>query len=250
MTDYVNFVNFDDYEEANDQKPAKSEALMNTLYVRDGKPVVFDHQTMEYYRTMRKLKMDPIILDTVPDEFSFKYSYQWDPVSGEKLDVDPYGPLCFHPDILIKHFYVNRLNDIWTPDSQDGFQGIYGDAVGAGEDIYIQSRGYHPEKYLFRLPIIDCYWADENPNKTIITYGPKLTDDEVKLIDSLAAKSRSYPYPTRPSLATIKRLYDNALSKTPIVPGFDLTNMTYAEKQERYNAENRRCVDQLKKMKG
>lgn len=247
MTDNV-YVNFDDCDEDNECIKPSDKIASNTLYIRDGKPIMFDHTTMEYYKTMRKIKMDPITLQEVPDDISFKFYDQWDPLSGERLDKDPYGPLCFDPNVLIRHFYINRLNEIWTPESQDGFQGSYGDAVGAGEDIYIQSRGYHPEKYLFRLPIIDCYWSDENPNGTVITFGPKLTNEEVKQIDMLAAKSNTYQ--NRPSLATIKRLYDNSISKTPIVPGIDLSNMTYAEKQERYNAENRRCVDQLRKMKG
>lgn len=255
MTQYVDF---DEYEDQTNPKASEQTANnmnmnmnMNTLYMRDGKPVNFDHTTMEYYRTMRKLKMDPIMLQELPDNICFKFPYQWNPLTGERLGLDPYGPLCFHPDVLIKYFYTNRLNDIWTPESQDGFQGSYGDAVGAGEDIYIQSRGYHPEKYVFRLPIIDCYWPDDTPNKTIITFGPKLTDEEVKQIDTLAAKCGAYPYySTRPSLATMKRLYDNALSKVPIVPGIDLTSLSQPERIEKYNAENRRCVDQLRKTRG
>jgi hypothetical protein len=50
--------------------------------------------------------------------------------------------------------------------------------VGSGENINIIGRGECPEKYLFRLPIIDCY-LEKDYNKSIITMGPKLTIEEI-----------------------------------------------------------------------
>ena len=68
--------------------------------------------------------------------------------------------LYFDPNTLIHYFYINRLKNLWIDESiEDGnyYQGHYGYAVGNGPDFEIKGRGKHPDWYLFRLPIIDCY---------------------------------------------------------------------------------------------
>ena len=90
----------------------------------------------------------------------------------------------------------------------------------------------------------------------ISTYnGPKLTDEDVKLIDTLAEKYHKNNYQEiykrkRPSLYQMKKIYDTAISKNP-----DLTK--YGAKLETLSAEqlhdlkcrvNREAVDMLKKL--
>lgn len=228
---------------------------IDSLYERDGKKIMFDEKTMLYYKTMRFRKMDPIILADVDDDKCFKFYHQWNPYTGERLGIDPYGPLCFHPDSLVKYFYENRLNNLWVNEfNQNGIQyeGYYEDAVGAGFDIYIQSRGFNPEKYLFRLPIIDCYWIPGMENEAVITMGPVLTDDEIKEIDKLAKKHGSY-YLTqyrapRPSLFAIKQLYDTAVSKKP--PIIITSEMPPQQLNELYAKGNRNAVDKLRTIRG
>ncbi|AYV76159.1 MAG: hypothetical protein Terrestrivirus4_207 [Terrestrivirus sp.] len=252
------FVDFDDFDEPKPKQEQYPDSdlsfLTNTLYKKDTKPVFFDQKTMLYYIAMRTRKMCPISFKEMDDESNaFTFHNQWNPLTGERSnDRDPYGPLYFDPNDLVKYFYENRLNGLWVPESHtDGeyYEGYYDCYIGSGEDMYVQSRGYNPDKYLFRLPIIDCYWLYDNANNNIITFGPKLTDSEIKLIDSLAARS-PYVYNSshRPSLVQMKNYYDTALSKTPTIP--ETENMTQEERVVAYNAANRRAVDMLRKIKG
>ena len=78
------------------------------------------------------------------------------------------------------------MNGLWIP-PENGYEGYYGDLVGAGEDIMIQCRGTYPERYLFRLPISNCY-LKKNQKLSIITMGPKLTEREICLLDRLLNK--------------------------------------------------------------
>ena len=248
--DHNEYVDFSDFVEEEQKKP-------DSLYTREGKTITFDDKTMNYYKTLRFRKMDPILLAEYEDDNClFKFYHEWNPYTGERLGKDPYGPICFHPDSLIRYYYLNRLNDLWsiieTEQLEDAYEGHYDVAVGAGEDVYIQSRGFNPDKYLFRLPIIDCYWTQGTKNESIVTMGPKLSDDEVKQIDILAKKCGSnylVQYKAqRPSLVEIKRLYDMAVSKTPailVLPAMTPQAMTLA-----YAKANRTAVDKLKVMKG
>lgn len=260
-----NFVDFVDFEDCNDNDTDKNIAQLTdnqdedikiiSLYKRDGKSVMFDDKTMLYYTALRKTLSDPFTLEEVNDSYAFKFPHQWNPGSGERLEFDPYGPLCFHPDNLIKYFHTQRLNGLWVNETQeDGifYQGYYDSYVGSGEDIYIQSRGYNAEKYLFRLPIIDCYSARDSPNMIAITCGPKLTDDEIKLIDTLAKKSGPYRYGAhRPNLCTMKKLYDNALSKNPECNiSIDVSTIDSKQLQNLYDDINRKSVDLLRRIKG
>jgi hypothetical protein len=81
--------------------------------------------------------------------------------------------------------------------------------------------------------------------------GPVITDEEVKLIDEIAKKHGNhymsqYGVP-RPSLYTIKQLYDTAVNNKPIVPE---NNITLEQLNEQYAKINRTAVDKLKIIKG
>ena len=245
---YIDFSEFDDQDE--------NEKEIDSLYVREGNKIMFDDKTMLYYKTMRFRKMDPIFLADIDDDKCFKFYYEWNPYTGERLDIDPYGALCFHPDSLIKYFYENRLNDLWVSETEQNgiqYEGYYAEAVGAGFDIYIQSRGYNPDRYLFRLPIIDCYWIPGMENDAVVTMGPVLTNEEVKQIDEIAKKHGTY-YLTqygvqRPSLFTMKQLYDTAVNNKPIIH-IDPNMVPSQQLSELYSMANRAAVDKLKIMKG
>lgn len=244
---HVSYVDFDDDDNTNKIEEPQS------LYVRNGKKILFDDKTMNYYKAMRYRKMDPIYLLDVDETKCFKFYHQWNPYNGERLDIDPYGPLCFHPDSLIKYFYENRLNNLWVNESQHNgvyYHGYYDDAVGAGPDIYIHSRGSNPEKYLFRLPIIDCYWLTDFQNEIVVTMGPMLTLDEIKEIDDLAKNCgnhyKSQYGANRPSLLEMKLLYDTAIAKEPSV----ITSDSSTNDELLYAQTNRMAVDKLRKMKG
>lgn len=265
MTNYAEFVEFDDYDDNDDQivlnfntkstiPPTKPKTEQVELY---GYNIKYNKQTMEYYRVIRKLKIDPFSRCELYNNY-FEYPYMWDPYIGEKLNMDPNGPLCFDPDQLIKYFYYHRLDNLWIDPKDDFinnsnsnsnayFEGHYGDGVGGGDTFYIASRGNHPERYLFRVPIIDCYLTDDHNNQ-IVTFGPKLTDSDVETIDRLAhnlgSNYRNIFFRDRPSLKEMKKWYDMAISKTPET----FTDM-FKSKGDREKA-NRYAVDQLRKMKG
>jgi hypothetical protein len=240
-----NYVNYSNYNQIIKKKENKNNYNQ------------YDDKTTNYYSKLREMKMDPILQESVEDNISFKYYNKWNAYSGEKLnEKDPYGPLCFHPDILIKYYYTNRLNELWIDELDDGiniYEGHYGDAIGAGENIFIQSRGNNPDKYLFRLPITDCYWLKNFSNYMVITMGPKLTDNEVKLIDELAVKCGDNYYEKfgeeRPSLFKIKQLYDQAISNKPKTDD-DISHLSTKEKEDYYFKLNIDAIDKLKKLRG
>lgn len=217
----------------------------------------YAHDTSEYYKALRVRKMDPITLIELDSEISFEYKFMWDPYTGDILEPDPHGSLWFDPNVLIKYFHTNRLNQLWVEpkDEQNGyFEGYYDVALGCGSEIYIQSRGHHPERYLFRLPIIDCYLTSDHKG-SVITMGPILSDEDIALIDSLAAKTTDLYKKTygvhRPSLTRIKYLYDQALSMTPNIEMYENDEtLKDVDTQSLYEKANRNAVDQLKKIKG
>lgn len=250
FTDYSRFDNLDE------EDIVSFEDIKIDAPVIDVKPKIdYDKVLFEKYKAYRLMKMDPISYSEVEDEYAFKFKYSWDPYTGERLDIDSNGPLCFDPDNLINHYYTNILTKLWVQpsDEKGGFyEGYYDDGAGAGEDFYLPSRGYHPEWYLFRLPIIDCYLATGH-GKQVITLGPKLTDDEVLEIDILARKRQNnfrdqFGHP-RPSLVEMKKLYDQAISKTP---SLDISSKDTEGKdiQQFYDKANRIAIDKLVKIAG
>ena len=75
------------------------------------------------------------------------------------------------------------------------------------------------------------------------------TDDEIKLIDKLAAKSGKYLYGnSRPNLYYIKTLYDTALSKNPNPDNTNVSHLNVEQLQNFYDRENRRAVEKLKNL--
>jgi hypothetical protein len=226
----------------------------------------YDYVTSETYRVLRLRKMDPILFyefNGEDEQYAFKFKYMWDSYTGERLKnangeyiEDKHGPLYFDPDVLIKHFWTGRLNKLWiNPSDESGgyYGGTYDDGVGAGEEFNVTGRGSHPEWYLFRLPIHDCYLTTDH-NKQYITFGPKLNDDEIKEIEKLA-ELRKDNYKElyghhRPSLSLMKKLYDNSISKKPNIHIPKKSKLTKDELKEYYNRENRSCVDKLVNMRG
>ena len=219
--------------------------------------IEFDNDTIEKYRVLRMRKMDPMTHTELSDEHAFKFKYKWDPYTGERLESDPDGPLYFDPDVLIRHFYSGRLNKLWVEEYDEGedggyYQGYYDEGVGAGENFYVHTKGDHPEWYLFRLPLIDCYLTKDH-NKQIITVGPKLTNDELQEIENLAQLRPDNYYTLfqrdRPSLLEIKRIYDLAITSEPPIENRELLSDN-GQLSEEYNRINRIAVDQLVNMYG
>lgn len=216
----------------------------------------YEERTTEYYRTLRLRKMDPIVNIDLDDSNAFKFHYMWDPYTGERKQKDPNGPLYFDPDALIHYYYINRLKNLWNEpvDETGGFyEGYYDMLVGIGDDINIVGRGPCPEKYLFRIPIIDCY-LEKDYNKSVITMGPKLTDEEAIEIDRLAQKNPNnykmmFKKP-RPSLYEMKKQYDIVINKNPDISNILQKNKNYTEEEVsslKYK-ENCKAVDKLKSM--
>lgn len=170
------------------------------------------NETMEYYKACRIRHMDPIIQKDIDSTQSYKYYYEWDPYNGQICGIDSDGPLAFHPDTLIKYFYTNRLNDLWVPPSHE-YEGYYDMAVGSGSDICV--NGICPEKYLFRLPIHDCYLRQDH-NFSLVTMGPRLSDNDIREIVKMTEYDSDYYFnnygSSRPDLCLMKKLYDEAIN--------------------------------------
>ena len=208
--------------------------------------------TCEIYRIKRLYKIDPISDTEIPKELIFEFKNKWNPYNGIRGDIDNIGPLCFNALNLYDYYYINRCKGLWTP-PQDGFQGIYGDMVGSGKNVIIKSRGMYPEKYLFRLPIIDCYLPLTH-NLSVVTMGPELTDQEISHIDSIITKL--HPKKSNPkftSLTKLKYYYDRALDISPDQDSDDIKelklkykNLSSDEINQKYN---RLYVDKLVNLK-
>lgn len=200
----------------------------------------YEKLTRETYRTMRELKLDPITHEKVPEDLQFKFEYMWDPITGDRLGKDKYGPLYFNVINLAKNFYYNRLRLLWIEgEIENGirYEGYYGDGVEAGQDLYINGRGDHKHMNLFRLPIIDCY-LPEKFSMSIITMGPLLNNDEIKEIhDKIDLYYKKQKKPIKKlqfDLCYMKELYDIAIKKS-------------SDKNNSINARN--AVNKLKMMK-
>jgi hypothetical protein len=182
----------------------------------------YDKVTTETYCVKRRLEKCAITGENIIDSCKFKFKYMWNPLNGERTGIDKVGPLYFNIITLYNHYFNNRLTGLWTPSTYDpvskqSYEGYYGDLVGAGKNIKINSRGYHPDKYLFRLPIQDCYLYEDH-NHSIVTMGPLLTDEEISEIDVLLLKlTQQYRSQLKSyiTLSALKAIYDNALEENP-----------------------------------
>jgi hypothetical protein len=201
----------------------------------------YDDTTTEKYRIMRLYKVDPIINEEIQKNLIFEFKYKWNPITGIRTEIDEYGSLCFNALNLYQYFYSNRYNGLWYP-PKDNYQGYYGDLLGCGNDIFINGRPC-PEKYLYRLPIIDCY-LKKTHNHSIITMGPILTDDEINQIDNIINNQKK----NKPSLKVLKEYYDQALNNSPDITELKKLNpnLTDRELKDKYN---RMYVDKLINMK-
>jgi hypothetical protein len=250
---FVNFSGFTDYDDADDVAFEDIVSEIKEEKKEQTQIIQYDKKTTEQYRVYRLRQLDPISRDEIEDEYAFKFKYIWDPYTGERKGIDDNGPLCFDPDYLIYYYLTKILTKLWVQpvDEKGGYyEGYYDDGAGGGDDFYLPSRGHHPEWYLFRLPIIDCYLTNDH-NKQFITLGPKLTEDEVLEIDRLA-KKRPTSFKdrfnrNRPSLVEMKKLYDQAISKTPILEEV-AQDMSQEDLQVLYNKANRIAIDKLVKL--
>jgi hypothetical protein len=237
-----NFVNFDD----DSIKDPIKDTSINTKPIKqlEQSVLIYDKTTTEFYRINRLLNTDPILNEKVPSELNFKFYDKWDPLSGIRHIKDEIGPLCFNAFNLYKFYIKNRHNGLWIPPTNDAtgyYQGYYGDLVGAGKDLNINNRGSFPEKYLFRLPIIDCYLS-ENHNHSLVTMGPILNNNEIDEIDNLIINCGKYK--NLPKLCLIKKWYDKAI--TDII-NYDKLKKKYNMLSERdvKDKYNRKYVDKL-----
>ena len=243
--DFIDFSSY--YDDTNDN----SNSVINTFKM-DNSEKAYDKTTNETYRIKRLYKIDPITDTEIPPSQCFEFRYKWNPYNGNRIGIDEIGPLCFNAINLYDYYYINRYKGLWTP-PEDGFQGMYGDMVGAGKIVNIKSRGTFPERYLFRLPIIDCYIPSTH-NMSIITMGPELTEDEITQIDSIIIKFHPKKSNLRfASLTMLKYYYDRALDISPEPDLYEIKelkvkypNLTTNEINAKYN---RYYVDKLVNLK-
>jgi hypothetical protein len=210
--------------------------------------IKYDKTTTEFYRIKRLFNIDPILDEKIPENLIFKFSNKWDPLTGNRNGIDEIGPLCFNAFNLYKFYIKNRFNGLWTPPYNDNtgfYQGCYGDCLGAGISINIDNRGCFPEKYLFRLPIVDCY-LNPNHNFSIVTMGPILSDLEITEIDNIILNNILHK--NLPKLSTIKKWYDKAICDNPDInklkKKYNLTSDR--DVKDKYN---RKYVDKLVNIK-
>lgn len=191
-------------------------------YMCDGKPVVYDSRTMNYYKTLRQCQLDPFLNISVNPNYVFKFFDQWNSYTGERIGHDPFGPLCFDPTFIIYNFYIHRLDGLWHDAfaTKDGyFEGYYDMLVGSGEELEVVGREKYTERYLFRLPIYDCYLTPDH-NKSLVTISPKLNDEEINELENLSQtdfvqKEYFKNFNAKcPSVKKLKTYYDNAIAKT------------------------------------
>ena len=251
----MSFDNFVDISVSRIRRPPRS-ARHNAVitfapsipcYTLNGNPITYDNRTMLYYKTSRTCHYDPILNIEVGDNIAFKFKQQWDPYTGDRTGDDPFGALYFHPMSLVYHYYLHRLDGLWknAVDTQDGYyEGYYDMLVGTGNELEVVGRDKYTELYLFRLPIFDCYLTKEH-NKSFITMGPKLNDNEIDELDSLCKiQSVQNDFMTNfgipcPSIRKIKNLYDAAIAKNVSIPS------TYIKQ---YIVPQHFYVDQLRQM--
>ena len=223
-------------------------------YRHNGEPITYTDYTMTTLCSIRYRKMDIIsYTDLTSEKESFAFPWQWDPYTGDRLELDPYGPLYFDVDQLIRYFWENRLEHLFVQpsDEQGGFYaGYHAEGVGAGENFSIPGRGDFPEWYAFRLPIIDAYLTKDH-SRQIPTMGPKLTNEEIKEIyEKSVGLGNRYMHIhrlKRPNLIEMKRLYDLAINPRPPVPA-DLPQDDDSVQEYRTRI-NREAVDGLVLMK-
>ncbi len=187
----------------------------------------YDDTTTKYYKALRISKCDPITLIDIDSNYIFEFKYKWDPYTGIITEEDIDGPLCFDVHSLYCYFYNNRLKNLWNESLDQNYSGYYGDLVGIGNEYKTNSGTTLIEKNLFRLPIINCY-LPKKYDMSIITMGPELSDDDIKLIDSKINEKylkTNYNIKYTP-LEKIKELYSKAIdNKITYTENINYVNM-------------------------
>jgi hypothetical protein len=191
----------------------KSEKIFNKTEYHN----LFDFETQSRYKAFRIKLQDPITCEDLTDQNAFKFYNVWDCLTGERIGIDPYGPLYLSPVSIFRNIYANILKGLWI--EMVNCVPMYGEVLGCGEDFYVPGKGAQPEKYLFRFPIKDCYIYKEQDG-SIHTMGPKFTDDEINKLDNLINKYwYNDPFIESTHInCTLKRLksyYNVAISKKP-----------------------------------
>lgn len=230
---------------------SKSENNTNDKDKKDKKDK-YDSTTNETYRIKRLFKLDPITDLEIPKNLLFEFKSTWNPYNGKRGLDDEIGSLCFNAIGLYDYYFLNKTNGLWNPPT-DQYQGYYGDLIGSGLNIEIKSRGSNPEKYHYRLPIIDCYLPPDH-KFSVITMGPILTLEEISQIDRIILEHhKSRNLNNFITLSTLKYYYDNALNSSPdqeleeiIELKKKYPNLAQREINEKYN---RFWVDKLVKIK-
>jgi hypothetical protein len=206
----------------------------------------YDKTTTDTYRIKRLYHIDPLTDIPVSTLYTFKFFDKWDPYTGIRCGIDKIGPLHFDVIKLYDYYFDNRYTGLWNKPS-GVFEGYYGELVGSGPNLEIKSRGSNPHKYLFRLPIIDCYLPTDH-NYSLVTFGPLLTNDEINLIDNILIMN-NIRY--KISLKKIKFYYDCALTNDVNDSEFlkyynGCNNLSITDALDKFNRKN---VDELIKLK-
>jgi len=225
----------------------------NTNTNTTNKIINYDVTTNETYRIKRLFSIDPITDQEVPNNLAFKFIFAWNPYTGNRCEQDIIGPLYFNAIDLYNYYFINRYNGLWHPPIEQ-YQGYYGDLIGTSKNIEIKSRGFNPEKYLYRLPIIDCYLPN-NHNLSVITMGPELTDNEISEIDFIVMQfhpKKSLSNFT--SLTSLKYYYDRSLDSSPDPNSDEIIELkkkygNLLSEKEINDKYNRYWVDKLVRLK-
>jgi len=182
------------------------------------------------YCTYRKLNIDPLSLEVMDVKYPvFKIYKMWDPYTGEFKDNDPFGPLCFDPINLTIYFWTNRYNHLLK--DSNGIDDIStDDGLGAGVDFKISSKGQYPERYLWRIPIVDCYIEKTNSAKeeaflsSIPKIGPKLQRNDIVELYNLVKKCvniQPHRLSRIPDLPAMYDIYHIAIDPQPDISKID-----------------------------
>jgi hypothetical protein len=251
--DIIDFSNHKDFKRVDQY----SNIIQDFNHGKNLYEIEYNDDTINKYRALRIQRLDPISHNKIEEDLCFKFPYIWDSLTGERLSTkDPYGGLCFDVITLSRLFYINRTKHLWVEEydeGQDGYiwSGYPDEGLGKGETFHIKSRGYHPEWYLFRLPILDCYIPKDLPEQ-IPTFGPKLTYNEIVEINDKLQKGRliykNMYYNEPPDLLKLKEYYDKAIDPIPYVYNSD--NMDVIKLREARDKVNYEAVHKLRTLKG
>lgn len=251
--DFESFTTEDDTRNVLSKEPKKKSLSELKKRVKGKKRtesylVKYNNETEFDFKALRKSKQDPITSECFNnmEETAYIFDYMWDPYSGIRTEKDPFGGIYFNPINLIYHWYIHRLDNLWIKESDETngyWSGVPGDMFGTGENCFIPGRGHFPDKYLFRIPIKNCYIPIENRKSQAVTMGPKLSDEEIQKIYDIAKNHWEEEYILRfrkkmPNLVKMKQMYDLAIQINPL--GDSATD------EENY-AENKKGVDWLLK---